>query len=146
MKFQARLLTPIVYQKTQALIHARQDLRAVESELATTTAEMENLVAAKCELEGQDGWEVPGAFLDDEAYTDKERLRLLTATIDKKINFAKQTLEFLKAQRPRLEADFEALQEQYFDDLERAVRDDAAATALASKARSSRKSPVLCTE
>jgi len=73
---------------------------------------------------------MPRAFFDDDTYTDRERRRLLIATIQKKASFARQTLEYLEAQKPRLEADLEALQEKLFDDLERAVRDDVAANAL----------------
>jgi hypothetical protein len=72
-KLRALLLPPCTFQRTQALVHARQDLRAVESELATTAAELRNLIAAKSELDGQDGREVPGAFFDDDAYTERER-------------------------------------------------------------------------
>jgi hypothetical protein len=58
-------------------VHARQDLRAAESDLATTAAEMDNLVVARNELEESDGREVPGAFFDDDAYADRERRLLL---------------------------------------------------------------------
>jgi hypothetical protein len=141
-KLQALLLTPTTYQQTQALIHARQDLRAAESELTTTTAELENLVAAKSALEEQDGREVPGAFLDDESYADRERRRLLMSAIERKISFCRQTLEYLGVQRPRLEADFEALQERFFDDLERAVRVDVAAKSSVSDVGNSGKEAV----
>jgi hypothetical protein len=142
-KLQALLIPQLTYQRTQALIHARQDLRAADSELATTAAELNNLIVAKSELEEQNDYEIPGAFFDDDAYTDRERRRLLMATIEKKSSFAKQTLEYLEMQKPRLEADLEALQEQFLDDLERAVRDDKAANALGAKL-GVRKSHLFC--
>jgi len=122
----ALLLTPFVYRRSQALVHTRQDLRAVESELTTTAAEMQNLVAAKGALEDEDDREVPGAFFDDDGYAAKERRRLLMTTIDKKTNICKAKLEDLEAQRPQLAAELDTLQEQYLDNLERAVRDDLA--------------------
>lgn len=88
---------------------------------------MDNLVAAQNELEGQDHRQVPGTFLDDDAYADNERRQLLMASIKKKIRFCELTLEDSEVQRPQLEAEVEALQEQFLDDLERAVRDDVAA-------------------
>ena len=145
-KLRALLLPPCTFQRTQALIHARQDLQAAEPELATTAAEMENLVVARSELEQQDGLEVPGAFFDDDAYADRERRQLLMATIEKEISFWRRKLEYLEAQRPQLEADLEALQEQFLDDLERAVRDDVAAKASVSKTGKSGKSAILWTE
>jgi len=144
-KLQALLLPPPTHQRTQALIHARQDLRAADSELATTAAELENLVAANSELEEQNDFEIPGAFLDDNAYAHRERRRLLMATIEKKTSFARQTLEYLEAQKSRLEADLEALQEQFLDDLERAVRDDTAANVLGAKVEGPGKSAFLWT-
>jgi hypothetical protein len=61
-------------------------------------------------------------------------------TLERKIGLCEQDLEGLEAQRPRLEADLEALQEQFLDDLERAVRDDVAAKASISKVRDLGKS------
>lgn len=43
-------------------------------------------------------------------------------------------MEDNEAQRPGLEADLEALQEQFFDDLERVLRDDLVACAPRSNA------------
>ena len=103
-QFQALLLPPSTFQRTRALVHARQDLRAVESELATTAAEMDSLVAAQRELEKQDHREIPGSFLDDDAHADNERRGLLTSTIEKKIRFCGLTLEDLEAQRPQMRA------------------------------------------
>lgn len=100
---------------------------------------MDNLVAAQNELEEQDYREVSGAFLDDNAYADRERRQLLMATIKKKIRFCELTLEDCEAQRPRLKADVEALREQFLDDLERAVRDDVVAGPSRSKAGGSGK-------
>lgn len=135
----ALLMPPFTYRRTRALVHARQDLRAVESELATTTTEMDNLVVAQNELEEQDYREVPGAFLDDNAYADRERRQLLMTTIKKKIKFCELTLEDSEVQKPQLEADVEALQEQFLDDLERAVRDDVVAGPSRFKAGGSGK-------
>lgn len=64
-------------------MYARQDLKAIQSELATTAAEMDNLIAAQNELEEQDYREVPVTFLDDDAYADRERRQLLMASIRK---------------------------------------------------------------
>lgn len=144
-QLQALLLPPFTHQRTRALVHARQDLRVVKSELPTTAAEMDNLVVAQSELEEQDYPEVPGAFLDKDAYAERERRRLLMTTIKKKIRFCELTLEDLEAQKPRLEADLEALQEQFFDDLEQAVRDDSVACASRSKAGGSWKTGVWAT-
>jgi chaperonin cofactor prefoldin len=144
-KLRALLLPPCTFQRTQALVHARQDLRAVESELATTSAELRNLIAAKSELEELDDSEVPGAFFDDDAYAEKERRRLLMATLERKIGLCEQDLEDLESRRPRLEADLEALQEKFLDDFERAVRDDVAAKASVSKVGDSGKSCVWWT-
>lgn len=138
-QLQALLLPPFTHQRTRALVHARQDLRAVVSELTTTAAEMDNLVVAQNELEKQNCRGVPGAFLDEEAYADRKRRWLLMTTIEKKIRFCELTLEDHEAQRPRLEADLEALQEQFFDDLKRVVRDDLVACASRSKAGGSGK-------
>jgi len=129
-EIQALLLTPLMYQRTRALVHARQDLRATESELATTATEMDNLVSAKKELEEQDDRGVPGAFLDDEAYADRERRQLLRSTIEKKIGSCARALKNLEREKRRFVAGFETRQEQYFKVLERAVRDDASAKML----------------
>lgn len=129
----ALLLTPLMYQRIQALVHARQDLRATESELATTAAELNNLVVAKNELEEQDDCEVPGSFFDDDAYADRERRRLLLSTIEKKIGFCAKALEDLGRERPRCVAGVETQQKQYLDILERAVRDDRSADVLPLK-------------
>lgn len=129
-KVQALLLTPLMYQRTRALVHARQDLRATESELATTAAEMDNLVSAKKELEEQDDREVPGAFFDDEAYADRERRQLLRSTIEKRIGSCARALKDLEREKRRFVAEFETQQERHFDILERAVRDDASAKVL----------------
>lgn len=145
-KLRALLLPPCTFQRTQALVHARQDLRAVESELTTTAAELRNLIAAKSELEELDDREIPGAFFGDDAYADRERRRLLMATLERKIGLCEQGLEDLEALRPRLEADLEALQEQFLDDLERAVRDDVATKASISKVEDSGKSCIWWTE
>lgn len=145
-KLPALLLLPCTFQRTQALVHARQDLRAVESELATTAAELRNLVAARLELEEHDGLEVPGAFHDDDAYAERERRRLLMSTLERKIVLCEQDLEDLEARRLRLEADLETLQEQFLDDLERAVRDDVSAKASVSKVGGSEKSCIWWTE
>lgn len=83
--------------------------------------------------------------MDDDAYAEKERRRLLMTTIKKKIRFCELTLEDLEAQKPRLEADLEALQEQFFDDLEQAVRDDLVACASRSKTGGSWKTGVWAT-
>lgn len=135
----ALLLPSFAYQRTRALVYARHDLRAVKSELATTAAELDNLVSAQNELEEQDHREVPGAFLDENAYVARERLLLLMNSVKKKIRFCELTLKDSEAQRPRLEAEFEALQEQFFDDVERAVRDDLVACASRSSAGGSGK-------
>lgn len=76
-------LPSFTYPKTRALMYARQDLKAIQSELATTAAEMDNLIAAQNELEEQDYREVPVTFLDDDAYADRERRQLLMASIRK---------------------------------------------------------------
>ena len=144
-QLQAILLPPFTHQRTRALAYARQDLRAVKSELATTAAEMDSLVAAQNELEEKDYCKVPGAFLEDDAYADRERRRLLMTTIKKKIRFCQLTLEDLEAQKPQLKADLEALQEQFFDDLEQAMRDDSVACASRSKAGGSWKTGVWAT-
>jgi hypothetical protein len=125
-KAPALLLPPIAYQRSQALVLKRQDLRAVESELATTAAKMQNMVAARSGLEEQDDGEVPGAFIDEDedSYAEREGRRLLMFTIDKKMNLCQQTLDDMEASRVHLEAEFDTLLEQYLDDLERAVRDD----------------------
>lgn len=138
-QYRALLLPAFTYQRTRALVYARQDLRAVESELTTTAAEMDNLVLAQSELEEQDYREVPGAFLDDDAYADSERRQLLMTTIKKKIRFCELTLEDSEVQRPQLEADLKALQEQFLYDLERAVRDDVVAGPSRAKAGGSGK-------
>lgn len=136
-KLRALLLLSCTLQRTQALVHARQDLRAVGSELATTAAELESLVGAKSSLEDEDSHEVPGAFFDDDACVERERRKLLMPTLERKIGLCRQDLEDLKAQRPRLEAGLEALQEHFLDDLERAVRNDVAAKASASNVANS---------
>lgn len=130
----ALLLPSFVHQRTRALVYARQDLRAVNSELATAAAELDNLVLAQNELEEQDYREVPGAFLDDDAYVDRERRLLLVNTVKKKIRFCELTLKDAEAHRPWLEANFEVLQEQLCGDVERAVRDDLVACASRSRA------------
>jgi len=144
-KILALLLPAAFYQRTQALVHARQDLRAADCELATTAAELQNLVSARSSLDEHDGHEVPGAFFDEDSYADRERRRLLMSTIEKKNGFCRQTMECLEVQKPRLEADFEVLQELFFDGLERAVRDDATADASASEGGDLGKSAVWWT-
>jgi hypothetical protein len=95
----------------------------VESELAMTTAKMQNLVTARSELQEQDEHEVPGAFFDEHSCAEKERRRMLMRTLERKISICREALEDLELQRPHLAAEFDTLQEQHFDDLERAMRD-----------------------
>lgn len=120
------LLTPVAKKRLQTLVLKRQDLRAVESELATTDAKMQNLAAAKNELEEQDERKVPGAFFDEHSYAEKERRRSLMLMIERKISICRGDLEDLELQRPHLAAEVDTLLEQHLDDLERAVRDNVA--------------------
>jgi hypothetical protein len=123
-KYRALLLTPFTLSRVQALGQIRRDLRELEPRLSATVARIADLLSMKSKLEAQGKFEISGAFPDEEADEERERWRALMLATRNNLTIGRKTLEDLEAQRTLLLAGLETLQEEFFKDLNRGLRDE----------------------
>lgn len=118
---QALLLTTAILERLHAIAKLRQQLREVESEIATRAEKREG-VMARSEVDARrETFAMPGAFPSEESAGSEASRRGLFSALQKRVSIKDRTVERLKAQRSDSMAELDRLKQLVLESLLEAV-------------------------